>query len=536
MSRSHLTRIEIIAYLDNLVSDEKRRLLEAHLITCSRCTNRLTEAQRLAHELGPTLKSAYGQPTLPSNLRRQVRSKLQREVEHSARPISFVWTSLEYLFNAAGPLVIIALLAFSLWLIVRPLRTAEVPITSPPEKSKASVANPTATNTVTSTPPPQATSTPSLNTPNTKSFENVGDALSPPLGPPQRGGGRGGGVGGTGQAKNTPTSTATPTPQIALSEPSAGQTSPPWPLPAEGISGVTSTKTPKTLTPVPSEGLIAFSFFNPAPQRQTYEIHLIKPDGSDHRIFPLDGVSEPALSQTGSQLAYRAWEEPTGHRSLLSGSLNGRVIHEVGGFWEDAQPDWSPTEDRLIYASQRESDRRWRLYTSQGDGQDEVALPLEGKSPSFAPDGKHFAYVGCDLTGNRCGLWQANLDDAGASAQPILEDPRASSPDWSPKSNQIAYMANVDGNWDLYLVDADGTNIRRLTTDPAVDGLPAWSPDGEWLAFLSDRGGNWGIWRLNLSSGRMSQIFAFDGGIFTPPHRAPYGERHWWDEQLSWGR
>ncbi len=266
-----------------------------------------------------------------------------------------------------------------------------------------------------------------------------------------------------------------------------------------------------------------------------YEIHLIKPDGSDHRIFPLDSVSEPALSQTGSQLAYRAWGEQTAHRSLLSGSLNGRVIHEIGGFWEDAQPDWSPTEDRLIYASQRESDRRWRLYTSRGDGQDEVALPLEGKSPSFAPDGQHFAYIGCDLTGNRCGLWQANLDNTRSSAQPILENPRASSPDWSPKSDQIAYMANVNGNWDLYLVSAAGTSVRRLTTDPAVDGLPAWSPDGEWLAFLSNRGGNWGIWRLHPSSGQMSQIFAFDGGIFTPPHRDPYGERNWWDEQLSWG-
>jgi hypothetical protein len=519
MSHSHLTQTEIIAYLDNRASDENRRLLEAHLSTCSHCANRLTEAQRLARELGPTLKSAYGQPTLPSKLYHQVRSKLQQEVTHSARPIPFVWMSLEYLFNATGTLAIIALLAFSIWVIVKPLRTSEVPITSPTEKSKAIVANPTATNTVTSTPPPQANSTPSLNTPSTKSFENVGDALR-----------------GTEKGKNRPTSTATPTPQIALPVPSAIQTSPGWPLPTEGVSGITPTTTLKTLTPISPEGLIAFSFFNPAPQRQTYEIHLIKPDGTAHRIFPLDGVSEPALRQDNLQLAYRAWGEPTSHRSLLSGSLDGRAIHEIGGFWEDAQPDWSPTEDRLIYASQRESDRHWRLYTSRGDGQDEVALPLEGKSPSFAPDGKHFAYVGCDLTGNRCGLWQANLDNARASAQPILENHQASSPDWSPKSNQIAYMANVNGNWDLYLVGADGTNVRRLTTDPVVDGLPAWSPDGEWLAFLSNRGGNWGIWRLHLSSGQMSQIFAFDGGVFTPPHYGPYGERNWWDEQLSWGR
>ena len=41
--------------------------------------------------------------------------------------------------------------------------------------------------------------------------------------------------------------------------------------------------------------------------------------------------------------------------------------NRVGGFWEDAQPDWSPVQDRLIYASQREADRRWRLYSSDGE-------------------------------------------------------------------------------------------------------------------------------------------------------------------------
>jgi TolB protein len=285
-------------------------------------------------------------------------------------------------------------------------------------------------------------------------------------------------------------------------------------------------------------GTIAFAYFNQASDRQVYETHLIQADGSNHRLFPLDGVSEPALRSTSGeyQLAYRAYSEPTSPRSLLSGDLEGKTSLRIGGFWEDAQPDWSPTEDRLIYASQREVDRRWRLYTSWGNGDKEVNLRREGESPTFAPDGDRFAFVSCDNTGNHCGLWLGDLENSEYGSKPILENPLAKSPDWSPVADEIAYMANPNDNWDLYMVNSDGANVRRLTEDPAIDGLPAWSPDGKWLAFLSNREGNWGIWLLHLASGETHQIFSFDGGVFTPPVRSPYGQRDWYNEQLSWAQ
>jgi dipeptidyl aminopeptidase/acylaminoacyl peptidase len=297
---------------------------------------------------------------------------------------------------------------------------------------------------------------------------------------------------------------------------------------------------PDPITPILTpEGTIAFSFFNPAPDRRVYEIHLIEADGANHRLFPLDGVSEPALLSTGDshQLAFRAWSQPTSPRSLLSSNLEGETPTLIGGFFEDAQPDWSPTEYRLICASQRESDRRWRLYTIWGDGSAEKELRREGKSPSFAPDGHQFVFEGCDNTGNQCGLWLGNLDDSEYGSIPLLTDPLAKSPDWSPLGDRIVYMAASDNNWDLYLIDSDGRGTpRRLTFNSAIDGLPAWSPDGAWLAFLSRRGGNWGIWLLHVDSGHLRQIFEFDGGIFTPPVGEPYGQRSWEDEQLSWSR
>jgi TolB protein len=331
----------------------------------------------------------------------------------------------------------------------------------------------------------------------------------------------------------------TPTPGLVQVTPERSLEAAPLPPQENGlVEAPLQENVPLLKTPQPPSGTIAFSFYNQAPNRRVYEIHLIGADGSNHRLFPLDGVSEPALNllTSGYQIAFRAWGQQTTPRSLQSSSLAGEPRHRIGGFWEDALPDWSPIENRLIFSSQRESDRRWRLYTIWGDGSSEVNLRREGRAPTFAPDGYRFAFESCDNTGNQCGLWVGDLDHSEYDSKPMLTNPQAQSPDWSPVGEQIAYMADLNDNWDLYMVDSDGRNVRRLTEDPAIDGLPAWSPDGRWLAFLSDRGNNWGIWLLHVATGQTRQLFDFDGGTHTPPNGDPYGNRNWWDEQISWSK
>jgi len=62
-------------------------------------------------------------------------------------------------------------------------------------------------------------------------------------------------------------------------------------------------------------------------------------------------------------------------------------------------------------------------------------------------------------------------------------------PSWSPDGKQLAFMKAVAGNFGVYTMNADGTNVRRLTTDPAFDGSPHWAADGSAIAFTSDRTG-----------------------------------------------
>ena len=70
-------------------------------------------------------------------------------------------------------------------------------------------------------------------------------------------------------------------------------------------------------------------------------------------------------------------------------------------------------------------------------------------------------------------------------------------PDWSPDGTRIAFESNRDGNWEIYVMNHDGSDVQRLTDDPGNDLMPAWSPDGSLLAFQTDRDGNWEIYLMS---------------------------------------
>ena len=118
------------------------------------------------------------------------------------------------------------------------------------------------------------------------------------------------------------------------------------------------------------QGEIAFSFWNNAPGRCTYEINVINAADclassaacqSSRRIFMLNNASEPALSPEGTRLAFRGWgaipekyddenknhpyygcATPQADRMLGRTSLDGTEYVRVTGYWEDSHPDWSP--------------------------------------------------------------------------------------------------------------------------------------------------------------------------------------------------
>jgi Tol biopolymer transport system component len=83
-------------------------------------------------------------------------------------------------------------------------------------------------------------------------------------------------------------------------------------------------------------------------------------------------------------------------------------------------------------------------------------------------------------------------------------------PVWSPDGRQIAFVSDRDGNQEIYVMNADGTNQTRLTNNPGTDNAPVWSPDGRRIAFDSALDEypiwNWEIYVMNADGTNQTRL------------------------------
>ena len=98
-------------------------------------------------------------------------------------------------------------------------------------------------------------------------------------------------------------------------------------------------------------------------------------------------------------------------------------------------------------------------------------------------------------------------------------------PAWSPDNRFIAYQSNRDANsYHIYVMDADGKNMRALTKGSADDRHPFWTPDGKSIVFDSFDGKSREIWMVNVSDGALKQITRL-GGLANFPSSSPDQQR-----------
>ncbi len=191
----------------------------------------------------------------------------------------------------------------------------------------------------------------------------------------------------------------------------------------------------------------------------------------------------PALTPDGRQIAYFSEKNSFFVDLYLADAETGKVLR------------------RLVKSTLNSNYETLRFINSAG---------------SFSPDGRYFAIAAKHKDRDDLVLLDVKKDEEVRRIPLPLNG--LTTPAWSPDGKALVFTGYDGGISDLFVVNADGTNLRRLTNDRYADLQPSWSPDGRTIAFATDRGPGTDFTALKFGNMRIALYHLDNGTIDVLPH------------------
>ncbi|MBI3018539.1 MAG: Tol-Pal system beta propeller repeat protein TolB [Deltaproteobacteria bacterium] len=184
-------------------------------------------------------------------------------------------------------------------------------------------------------------------------------------------------------------------------------------------------------------------------------------------------------------------------------------------------------QTKILFVSDKTKSKE--LYVMDYDGKNIQQLTFHKSivfSPAWSPDGKKISYS--TYTTHERNLKNLDLfvlDITTGDQKVISRKPGLNSgASWSPNGQEIALTLSYEGDPDIYLMNANGENVRKVTAHPALDVEPSWSSDGQKIIFSSGRAPLAHLYRMK-KNGEAVERLTFAGRFNSSPAWGPKGEK-----------